>query len=400
MSIFDFFRRKNKVNAVVKKGEKPVVGLVVTTFDKGGLEQVVLNLYNGYKQNGLKVFLLCQENILGIMAKQIQEDELFVFNNSKEQFFEFIYKNQITVLHYHYNIFACDEMKEKGIKTIYTMHNVYTWKNDGEIRSYSEKLHYMDKVVAVSNLVKNYYCARTDVEKADVDVVYNGIDFDELFEAPLPERLSRDHLGLKADDITLGFVASFYPSKYQLGIVNVMEKIEEKNPHIKMLFIGNTENEYFDKFMKIFQKSKAKNMILVPYFEHKYMGDFLKKNVDIFTLPTLQEGCSNAVLEAAVCQKPMVLTDVGNASDMSYLKSCVVVKPAYDDVVKTSDREMQALSLEKVGSNAEELVQAYLHMAADLDKYNEWAKISDDKKDQYRKEYMVNQYIDLIQQIF
>ena len=29
------------------------IGLVTTSFDKGGLEQVIFNLYEGYKANGI-----------------------------------------------------------------------------------------------------------------------------------------------------------------------------------------------------------------------------------------------------------------------------------------------------------------------------------------------------------
>ena len=32
--------------------KRPVIGLVVSSFDKGGLEQVVLNLYRGYRAAG------------------------------------------------------------------------------------------------------------------------------------------------------------------------------------------------------------------------------------------------------------------------------------------------------------------------------------------------------------
>jgi hypothetical protein len=42
------------------KNSKMSVALVVNSFDKGGLEQVVLNLYLGYKKQGWNVYILSQ----------------------------------------------------------------------------------------------------------------------------------------------------------------------------------------------------------------------------------------------------------------------------------------------------------------------------------------------------
>lgn len=385
---------------IVQSGDKPVIGIVVTTFDKGGLEQVVLNLYLGYKKQGYKVYMLCQENILGIMAKQIEEGELYVFNNDMDTFLGYLYEKNITVLHYHYNVFGCLEAKARGVHTIYTMHNVYTWKSDQEILDYSRLLNHIDKIAPVSNLVKNYYLARTKADDKNIRVVYNGIDFKELSFDELPQYLEREALGLNEEDIVLGFVASFYPVKYQIGMIGVMEELIQKYPNVKLLFIGNSENGYYQEFVKEYEKSPAKvNMQVVPYFEHKYMGAFLRQIVDIFTLPTLQEGCSNAVLEAIYCDKPMVLTNVGNAMDVNYLKSCEVVRTAYEDVVKTSNEEMIRMSVRKDSANCRELVAAFDKVIGQLDDYKKAACLAAADKEQYETAYMIQQYVDIVKEV-
>ena len=107
MNIFTWFHklqgkkdRKYFPKQIKQEGEKPIIGIVVTTFDKGGLEQVVLNLYLGYKKQGYQVYMLCQENILGIMAQQVEEGELVVFQSDLETFLNFLYEKNITLLHY------------------------------------------------------------------------------------------------------------------------------------------------------------------------------------------------------------------------------------------------------------------------------------------------------------
>ncbi|MCR5848473.1 MAG: glycosyltransferase [Lachnospiraceae bacterium] len=392
---------EGKKPIVIKPNEgKPAIGLVVTTFEKGGLEQVVLNLYNGYKKDGYPVYLLCQKNILGPMAEQIEDGELLVFEDSMKLFLYYLQEKHITVLHYHYNTFGCIEAKALGVHTLYTMHNVYTWKSDSEITDYSHLLDTMDEVIPVSNLVKKYYLARTEAREDNLKVIYNGIDFGELGEKNLPDTLSRKALGIGEDDIVLGFVASFYPVKYQIGMIGVMEELMNRYPNVKLLFIGNCENDYHRLFMEELNKSSAKDtMIHVPYFAHCYMGEFLRRIVDIFTLPTLQEGCSNAVLEAIFCDKPMVLTDVGNARDVEYLKSCEVVDAAYDDITKTSNDQIMKISSRKNSANKDKLVEAFSKVIDNIDEYKKAAAISDEEKKQYETSYMVGQYIDVIKNI-
>lgn len=394
------FKTQLRGDTIVQKGSKPVIGIVVTTFDKGGLEQVVLNIYLGYKKYGYSVYLLCQENILGVMAQQVEPDELFVFNRDLDNFIHFLYEKNITVLHYHYNTFGCKQAKERGVHSIYTMHNVYTWKSDSEIQDYSKELKNMDKIVPVSNLVKNYYVQRTNADTQNIKVIYNGIDFAELSENNLKEGLDRKSLGLGEADIVIGFVASFYPVKYQIGMIGVMEELIKKYPHLKLLYIGNSENGYYQDFLKEYNASPAKaNMRVVPYFEHKYMGAFLRQIVDIFTLPTLQEGCSNAVLEAICCDRPMVLTNVGNAMDVEYLKSCEVVRTAYEDVVKTSNEQMIQISRLKDSANKEQLVTAFAKVIDNLSEYKKNAHIPDVEKEQLNVEYMVKQYVEVVEEI-
>lgn len=388
---------KKEVLTITKEGERHTIGIVVTTFDKGGLEQVVLNLYLGYRKQGYDVYMLCQENILGIMAQQIEEGHLYVFHNSMKAFLHYLYEKNITVLHYHYNTFGCTEAKKRGVHTIYTMHNVYTWKNDQEIRAYSQILNDMDRIIPVSNLVKNYYLARTGAKADNLQVIYNGIDFEELSGTTLPSYLERNALGLQNTDVVLGFVASFYPVKYQISMIGVMEELQKKYKNVRLLFIGNSENGYYQEFLKEYEKSPAKEMMqVVPYFEHKYMGEFLRRIVDIFTLPTLQEGCSNAVLEAIFCDKPMVLTNVGNAMDVADLDSCEVVRTAYEDIVKTSNEEMIRISTQKDAANKKDLVEAFCKVIDNIQNYKEKAVLSQEKKKQYETAYMVRQYLDLV----
>ena len=385
----------------IAAGDTPTVGLVVTSFERGGLEQIVLYLYHGYKKAGFKTYLLCQKDLLGSMAQQIEPEELLVFHDSEEELISILRERQITTLHYHYNIFGLDKMYDLGVKTLYTVHNTYNWLNDREIQARAKFLKRADYVVPVSEAVEHYFQARTGNICENVHTIYNGISFDELSIRELPENITRKALGIREDDITMAFIASFYYSKGQAGMIGAMEKIIEKNPHVKLLLVGNVgSEEYYEHFKKHLDKSPARDHIIqVDYFEHKYMGEFLRQTADIFILPTMQEGCSNAILEAIYCDKPMIVTDVGNAQQAKREACCIVVPTPYPDIVTLKSEELKAISALKNMPNQDAVVEAVLEVAANLPAYKEKAKLTDEQKRQFSEAQMVESYVELIRQL-
>ena len=391
---------KKAISVQLPKSD-PVIGIVVTTFDKGGLEQVVLNLYKGYCRNGFRTYMLCQENVLGKMAEEIDQESLFVFHNNRNEFLKVIKDCGINILHYHYNTFCMEEMHEHNVRTIYTMHNVYAWKDDYEICEYAKTLSTCNCVIPVSNFVKSYFNKRTNGICKNLTTIYNGIDFDELRLEEMAPDTTREALGLKEDDIAFAFVASFYPTKGQCGMIGVMEKIRIRNPHIKLLLVGNVGDPcYYDKFKELIQDSPAKDSIIhVPYFPHRSMGAFLRNTADVFILPTLQEGCSNAVLEALYCDCPIIMTDIGNSAEMKKLESCIVVNPPYEDLSNMTNTDIILTSCHKDMCNQDEVVDAMCKMASNLEQYQKSAHLREEEKEEYSTEKMVQSYIGIIHQV-
>lgn len=349
--------------------KRPVIGLVVSSFDKGGLEQVVLNLYRGYRAAGYEAYLLVEENILGPMARQMPAEHLFVFDRDERKFLAFCREKNINTLHYHYNTFLMKGARLIGFRILYTIHNIYTWKNDAEMAAYAAKLQSAHRLVAVSGFVRDYFCARTGLPKERVEVINNGVQLDELFRpASLP--FTRGSLGLKEGDIALAMVASFHPVKHQIGMLGVMRRLQARLPQAKLLLVGNVgDPEYYKEFCRHLQASPAAGSVIqVPYLNHTQMGEFLRTIPDLFLLPTLQEGCSNAVLEALCSGLPMVLTDVGNAREAEAAApgACIVAPAAVPDPVQLTDRLARQLSGEENAPNADALADAICAAAADL----------------------------------
>ncbi len=376
------------------------IGLVTTSFDKGGLEQVIFNLYEGYKAHGIPTYILCEKGSqMGYFASRLYDVRDFcVFEGDFETFIAFCYRKKITHLHYHYNTSFMEKARNFGIRTIYTLHNVYTWFSDEVIKDYGKKLRQCDEIVAVSSFVKDYFCTRTGLRKDMVTVIPNGIDLSEITCArELPAALSREGLGVKEQEIVFAQVASYTAVKHQIGLLGVMERVLQEVPNVKLLLVGNViEKDYHEDFLKALQASPARDhIVLVDFFDHRYMGEFLRKTVDVAVLATLQEGCSNFVLEAIACEKPMILTNVGNAADVK-CKSVLAVPAAYDDICEESIESLAQIAREKNGKNTQMLARAFVQATHRLEELQQDARIPQARLDALGTKKMVDSYLDLL----
>lgn len=380
--------------------KKMVVGLVTTGFDKGGLEQVIFNLYEGYRAAGIPTYILCQNGSqMGYFASRLHDTRDFcVFEGDFETFISFCYRHNITHLHYHYNTSFIEQSRRCGIHTIYTLHNVYTWFGESDIERYANDLRKCDKIVAVSSYVKDYFCLRGKCRSDRVEVIPNGINIKEIEqEITLPKKLTREHFGLTKNDIVFAQVASFTSVKHQIGLVGVMEEVIKKGKNIHLLLVGNIiEEAYFTEFQQVLANSSAKsNIIVVPFFEHQFMGEFLRQTVDVSVLATLQEGCSNYVLEAKACKKPMVLTNVGNAREV-FTKSVLLVDPAYENINDCLMNKLVQIARQKTCKNTQALADAFLQIAQNLEEFKENACIQEKQLDEIGINQMVDNYISLL----
>lgn len=389
---FLFFRFRFIFNPQKQKN----IALVVNSFNKGGLEEVVLNLYYGYKQKGYNVYILSAFNDAPMAKKLYDIRDIYIFNNNPENFINFCKKKHINILHYHYNTLMMRAAKQMGFKVIYTMHNVYTWFNKVELIEYKSRLDSADYVVCVSDYVKNYYTTLTGA--ANAVAVPNGLDFSRLDKQFEDFNISKQSLGLQDKKVIVS-VASFYPVKHQIGLIGAMEEVIKTRPDAHLLLVGNVGDKgYYETFIQTLKNSPAKdNITHLKYIDNKYMGEFLKEVADIFVLASLQEGFGNATLEALYCQKPAVITDTGCAENIKNIDSCVVVPPAYNSITEITNTQIEKLSLQKDNINTHEIAKALCDVINNFDDYQEKAKNNPQKLVDFSLESMINQYAKLIE---
>ncbi len=358
--IVDRIRGAKCAQAVRRPGEQHNIALVVPAFDKGGLEQVVLNLYAEYKRRGFSCVVLAEKNEAGYLSSRVAEGDFVIFNGDEAIFMRECVRRRITLLHYHFSNFALAAASQLGIFTIYTIHNTYTWLDNEAFARHAEAVSYANRIVAVSGAVKEYFCARADLPEHRVDVIPNGIDVDGLLESG---RADRRQLGIPEQGFVFAQIASFHRVKHHALALRAAEELAARGAAFHLLFVGNIgDRQYYDEIKSLVSKSPISDRVTILDYVPREKVGALYRNVDCVVLPTLQEGCSNVVLEALAFDRPLIATDVGNIQDVKRLFRSLAIIPRTESLFDLDPAAIDRLSRTGETRNLNALVEAMADM--------------------------------------
>ena len=95
----------------------------------------------------------------------------------------------------------------------------------------------------------------------------------------------------------------------------------------------------------------------------------------------------------------MILTDVGNARDMIGHAAVKVVHTAYRDQKHTTLADVERIAYQKDAENRDEIAEAVLDMAGNLDTWRRRAAAFGAEKANYHRDIMVEKYAKLVRQL-
>ena len=153
--------------------------------------------------------------------------------------------------------------------------------------------NYASKVVCVSSKNKNESISLGLTTEDKCRVFPNAID-NSLFRVSDQASLKKS-LGITETYFVLAFVGWFINRKGTLRVSKAIEKLNDDR--IKIIFIGNGQEE-----------PDCKGIIFKGALPHEEIPRYLNC-ADAFVLPTLAEGCCNAVIEAMACSLPIISSD-------------------------------------------------------------------------------------------
>jgi len=325
---------------------------IIWSLGLGGAEQVVINLARGMDKEKFKVMVCCL-NDKGVFAEELEKEGIEVIALNKKGKFDvsvvfklvnIMRKYKVDIVHTHLwgaNLWGRLAAKLAGIKVIAaTEHNVDVWKPWYYFEIDRLLQHLTDKIIVVSEKVKEFYVKR-GISEDKIEVVYNGISLSSpsLPSYHLPggtEENVKVEFGIRPEDKVLAVIGRLVEQKGHRYLFEALHLLDGRYK-LKVLVVGDGP-----------QREQLVSMARQLGMEDKVVFTGLRKDVndilpavDMLVMPSLREGLPMVLLEAMAAGVPVVATKVGGVPEIiEDGKNGLIVEPANVDMLKTAISEI------------------------------------------------------------
>jgi glycosyltransferase involved in cell wall biosynthesis len=228
-----------------------------------------------------------------------------------------------------------------------------------------------DRVTVVSEQVRQMVLRREKLQASKIVCIPNGIDMARL-AASTDREAKKKALGIEQRRPVLGCVANLASRKGHCYLVEAMAQVAAAYPDAALLLIGGGVQK-----QKLTDRVASLNLDgHVRFLNRRRDVPEILDVIDLFVLPSLEEGMSNALLEAAAKGRPAVVTDVGgNAEVVVHGETGLVVPPR----------------------DAEAMARAILDLLRDADAA---AAMGARGRDRVRRKFSIEQVVDNVQALY
>ena len=180
------------------------------------------------------------------------------------------------------------------------------------------KLHspMVNQYVTVSKDLQRYLTNRVGIAATRIKQIYNGVDTGKFAPAALkPDGVLPDSLAGN-DKIIVGTVGRLQPVKNQMALVRDFARIVREQPALRstlrLAIVGDGRAR--QALVDCVNAEQIAELTWMPGARHDVAQ--VLKCLDVFVLPSLNEGISNTILEAMATGLPVVASNVGGNSEL------------------------------------------------------------------------------------
>ena len=288
---------------------KPAILHVITTIDRGGAENHLLELARAQVKIGHKVSIIYLKGNADLKEKLLAAGVEIIYGG-KNFFLQFINVHKLArsglypIIHAH---LPQAEIACLGIpRHIISRHNTepFVPKVPKFLSSFVSRVcTYQNTVIAISAAVESYAKENKLIASSTpISIVYYGIN-DQIFNLQNFDRTKwRDEvLNCNSEDFVFGTIARLVPQKDLKTLIHAFAKISSK-ARVKLMIIGegNLKKELDDLVQSLKLDGKVHFL-----GKRKDIPEFLR-GIDAFTLTSKFEGLGLVLLEALASEVPII----------------------------------------------------------------------------------------------
>jgi len=164
-----------------------------------------------------------------------------------------------------------------------------------------------DKVITVSNMVKNRCIHQYYVNPDKVKVVYNAV-------TPSSGVPSSEDFNIKANDKVVLFLGRVTLQKGPDYFVEAAKRVLEIEPNVKFVMAGT--GDMLPRMIERAAELGIGNKFLFPGFVNREQGDKLYRMADVFVMPSVSEPFGIVPLEAINQGTPVIISKQSGVSEV------------------------------------------------------------------------------------
>lgn len=313
--------------------------LITTRLNLGGIGVYVTSLARGLRKKGHKVIVVSSggklENVL--TSSNIEHIYLPIDTSSEAgphimmavmKLLRVIRKEDIQIVHAQTRVSqVIGYYLEKFSKAIFvtTCHGFFKRRLIRRLLPCWGR-----RTVAISDAVREHLVNKMKVPKAKIELLYNGIDINLVKKEYSKQDLDkiRKEFNL-ASDLVVGITARLSSVKGHIYLLRAISRIKEVFPDVQLLIVGSGKSRYETKLHRMCKKLNIdRNVIFQPGMQDVYKALSV---MDVFVLPSVQEGLGLSLLEALSAGLPVVASNVGGIYSVIRDEENGLLVPPKDD---------------------------------------------------------------------
>ncbi len=367
---------------------KPLIAHVVYRFDVGGLENGIVNLINNMPADQYRHAIISLTESSDF-KQRIQNKDVQIIDLNKRPGHD---------IKYHWRLWKLFRELKPGIvhtrnigpmETVVTawlagvavrIHGEHGW-DMSDINGSNDKYRLFRRLlsplihryIAMSTDIENYLIKKVGIAPDKVSQLYNGVDTISF----CPSSDDGDHSVLPAgffpeDGIIIGTVGRMSEVKNPLYLASAFAELIKAEPglgkRIRLIMVGG--GELHQQVVEYLEKAGVLDKAWLP--DSRDDVSALMRAMDIFVLPSHNEGISNTILEAMATGLPVVATNVGGNPELVVGKETgfLISATSQNELIRALETYIRDKNLRTAHGNAgRNRVEQHFSLARMVERY-------------------------------